>query len=39
MASWQKKNNLIFTVENGLKWAKTTINTFEKWETLSRKKN
>ena len=21
MASWQKKNNLIFTVENGLKWA------------------
>ena len=35
MASWQKKNNLIFTVEEGLKWARTTISTFEKWEKFS----
>ena len=38
MASWQKKNNLIFTVEDGLKWAGNTIRTFQKWENISCKK-
>ena len=38
MASWQKKNNLIFTVEDGLKWAGNTISTFQKWENISCKK-
>ncbi len=38
MASWQKKNNFIFEVADGLKWARSTINSFEKWENLSCKR-
>ena len=38
MASWQKKNNFIFTLEDGLKWASNTIRTFERWENISCKK-
>ena len=38
MASWQKKNNFIFTVEDGLKWASNTISSFQKWENISCKK-
>ena len=38
MASWQKKNNFIFTLEDGLKWASNTIRTLERWENISCKR-
>lgn len=39
IASWQKKNNFILTLEDGLKWASNTIRTLERWENISCKRN
>ena len=39
IASWQKKNNFILTLEDGLKWASNTIRILERWENISCKRN